>query len=140
MDWEVTVQMNGMGSSYLVTAPKYYEAKVKGLSRFLEEYQIPGRPYEFLTSKRELVQVKVKALEDRRRGTREAPGLTFYLDQVESLKKFIRTSETLDWDTKTRSVELLRDLVRTLKGDQYFEPDDSPYDPLAGQSVHGASE
>ncbi len=115
MDWEVTIRMGSSIGSYTVTAPKYYEAKIKGLSLFLVEFRIPGRPYEFLTSKKNLVEVGVRALEDRRRGAKEAPRLNFYLDQVDTLGKLIRLSE-LNREAKTKSIGLLYDLREVLVG------------------------
>jgi len=67
MEWIVTVRLADLEGQFPVEATTSYSAKAKALSRFLREYGIPGRPYEFLSGeKRHLVELNCKSEEDRR--------------------------------------------------------------------------
>ena len=114
MEWEVTVKMDTKEAVYILTAPKYYDARKKGLELFLREYKIPGRPWEYFSTKKGLIEVSVRSLQDRRK-ERETPQKDYYLDQVEYLRKSLRESE-LDSKTKGESTKLLLKLREVLSG------------------------
>ncbi len=115
MNWTVQIKLGRHVGSYSVTASKYYEAKIEALKLFLQEFKIPGKAYEFLTTKKDLVEVSVKSSEDRRMLTRETPTTDFYLSQVDMLIKSLRTGK-LDRSVKKKGVGILYDLREVLSG------------------------
>lgn len=73
LKWTVTVKMDSTEGVYEVEALRYYDAKVKGLTKFLDENNIPGRPYEYLSTKSGLVEIHVQCHIDRRLATEPYP-------------------------------------------------------------------
>ena len=66
--WTVYVKMEGVEGEYEVAAFKGYDARITGLAKFLEEQNIPGRPYEYLWGKkRGLIEVRLRKHGDKRR-------------------------------------------------------------------------
>ena len=115
MEWRVVVKFGNRESEYTVTADGYYDAKIGGLSRFLEENKIPGRPWEFLSSKKGLFEVSARGGVDKRALPKVPVTVQYYLEQVVKLKKMIRKGG-LDSDAKREAVRLLMKLEGVLSG------------------------
>ena len=110
MDWEVRVKANSKEAVYTLAAPRYYDARKKGVELFLKENKIPGSPWEYFTTKKGLVEASVRSLRDRRR---EIPEKEFYVEQVEYLRKLLRESK-LDSDVREKGTKLLIQLRKVL--------------------------
>ena len=116
MEWEVTVKMDTREAVYTLTAPRYYDARKTGLEMFLRENKIPGRSWEYFSTKKGLIEVSARSLQDRRK-EREAPEKEYYLEQVEYLRKALRESK-FDRDTKRKGTQLLLKLKGVLDGEK----------------------
>ena len=116
MDWVVTCKMNGLEATYdPIVADRYYDARVKGINQFLIENRIPGRPWEYISKKRGVIEVTVRTKEDSRKDPRRTYELDYFLEQAGKLKDQIRDS-TLSTTVKRESVKLLRNLREVLDG------------------------
>lgn len=115
MEWEVTVKFGSIESVYKVTAPRYHEARIEGLTLFLRENKIPGRPWEYLSSKKGMIEVKVRSLVDKRREPRQPMSVQYYLEQIARLRKMIR-EDSLSPNIKKEAVRLLIKLGEVLSG------------------------
>lgn len=113
---EVTLRYNGCEKTYSVESDTHYAARVEALGMFLEEFKIPGRPIEFLTRKKGLIEIGVRAAVDRRTLNREGPPpAQFYTEQVDRLRKWIRESNFPE-EKKVKATELLLELEKVLSG------------------------
>ncbi len=117
MEWVVTCKMGNLETTYdPIEAGRYYDARIKGLSRFLIDNRIPGRPWEYLSKKRGIIEVIVRTKEDSRKEPRRTYELDYFLEQSDKLKEQIRDSP-LDTSVKRESVKLLRNLGKVLSGE-----------------------
>lgn len=114
-NWEVTCRLDTARSVYAVSAARYYEAQIKGLRLFLEEYKIPGKPWEYLTTKKGVIEVSVALLKERKDGTRKALDVSFYYGQIDTLRRLIRTGDFRP-DVKKKAGLLLLKLKDVLSG------------------------
>lgn len=96
MDWTVTVRKGDLSGIYEVSAERYYQAKVAGITLFLKENKIPGKPYIYLTSKKNELEVEVKTKVDRRVGERPMSSNEYFMEQIDNLLTSIRTSNLVD--------------------------------------------
>lgn len=111
---EVTLRFNGHEKTYSIESDTHYAARVEALGRFLEEFKIPGRPIEYLTRKKGLIEIGVRAAVDRRTLNKEGPPpAQFYTEQVDRLRKGIRES-TFPEKVKIRATKLLLELEGVL--------------------------
>ena len=110
---EVTLKFNGCERTYPIEADSYYAAKIEALGLFLEEFKIPGKPFEYLTRKKGLIEITARSAVDRRTFSREGPQPQFYTEQVEKLRKWIREG-SLPEKTKTKATKLLLQLGEVL--------------------------
>jgi hypothetical protein len=69
--WLVTCSFQKYEKTYPVTAKSYYKARVTALYLFLQEFSIPGRPWEFVTSKKGVISYTVRST-SRRKGISES--------------------------------------------------------------------
>ena len=116
LEWVVTCKMNGLERVYDITADRYYGAKIKAVSQFLVENRIPGRPWEYLSGKRGLIEVSVQSKNDSRKEPRRTYELDYFLEQAVRLKEQVRDSKLSD-ATKKDAVRLLRNLRAVLNGE-----------------------
>ena len=89
---EVSLRFSTYEKSYSIESDTHYGARVIALGKFLEEFKIPGKPVEFLTKKKGLIEITVRSEMDGRTADRSEPSTEFYLGKVESLRKQIRES------------------------------------------------
>lgn len=112
---EVTLRYNGYEKSYPIEADSHYAARMEALGKFLEEFKIPGRPVEYLTRKKGLIEINVRSAVDRRTFTRDGPPTSFYTEQVGRLRKWVREGNFPD-ETKAKATRLLLKLGEVLGG------------------------
>lgn len=62
----VTCSFQTYQKSYPVTAKSYYKARVTALQLFLSEFNIPGRPWEYVTTKRGVIYFTVQSMAPRK--------------------------------------------------------------------------
>ena len=113
MNWEVRIEADGfVPSIYIVEAPKYGEAKIVAINKFMEDNNIIGTPNQFI--KNNVLSINVRNQKDCRKERLEHPP-EFYLEQVERLRRFIRLSK-LPVDTKKKTTSLLLKVRKELSG------------------------
>lgn len=113
---EVTLRYNGYEKTYSIESESHYSARMEALGKFLEEFGIPGRPVEYLTRRKGLIDITVRSAVDRRTFTKEGlPPVEFYTSQVDRLRKLIRESEFPE-TTKVRVTKLLLRVSEVLSG------------------------
>jgi len=112
---EVTLRYGEYDKTYPIEADSYYAAKMEALGKFLEEFKIPGKPFEYLTRKKGLIEITARSSVDRRTFSREGPQPQFYTEQVERLRKWIREGD-LPETTKVKATKLLLRLGEVLGG------------------------
>ena len=110
---EVTLRYNGNEKTYPIEADTHYAARVEALNKFLEDFKIPGKPVEYLTIKKGLIEITVRSAIDRRTFTREGPPASFYTEQVEKMRKWVREGD-LPEGTKVKATKLLLKLEEVL--------------------------
>ena len=113
MEYKVSVKYGNLGAEYTVSASGYYDARVKGLTLFLEENRLPGAPWEYLSVKRGVIEVSANASVDGRKTPEQPVSVPYYLEQVTKLKGIVRKNG-LDEDTKREVVGLLIKLEEVL--------------------------
>lgn len=113
---EVTLRFQDIEKTYTIEADSHYLARVAALDRFLEEYKIPGRPVDYITGSRKgLIEMAVKSAVDRRTlGRGYEPEESFYTDQVEKLRRYVRESRLVPEDKKVEATKLLLELEEVL--------------------------
>lgn len=93
-DWSVTCSFDGHVNTYAVSAVTFYEARVSALHLFLKEFKIPGRPWEYVTRKKNVIDVQVSSLQPRKgTGAKKELPITFYYQQIDILRKLIRMGD-----------------------------------------------
>lgn len=107
MDWTVIVKKDSLSGTYEVSAERYYQAKVAGITLFLKENKIPGKPYLYLTAKKNELEVEVRTKVDRRVGERPLSSNEYFMEQIDNLLTSIRTS-TLGDKCKDTASEFLQ--------------------------------
>jgi len=112
---EVTLRYDGYEKMYPIEADTHYGARIEALGKFLDEFKIPGRPVEFLTKKKGLIEIEVRSAVDRRTLTKEGPIPQFYSEQVERLRGWIREGDFPE-ETKVKATKLLLKLGEVLSG------------------------
>ena len=91
--WTVDVALGPYQGVYKVSASRYYDAKSRALEMFLEEFKVPGKPYEYLSTKRLLVSIEVKSETDRRTGTKAVVDSKALVGQLGNLKDLVNWSD-----------------------------------------------
>lgn len=112
---EVTLRFDGYEKTYSIEAESHYDARMQALGKFLEEFKIPGRPVEFLTRKKGLIEITVRSAVDRRTFSREGPPPQFYTEQVDRLRRWIGKGDFPEV-TKVKATKLLLKLGEVLSG------------------------
>ena len=106
---EVTLRYGKFEKTYPIEADSHYTARMEALTRFLEEFKIPGRPVEYLTKKKGLIEITVRSEVDRRTIPRDGPSPLFYVEQTIKFKRWVREGD-LPKSKKTAAVKLLLQL------------------------------
>jgi len=114
LDWIVTVRKDDIEKSYEVTEDRYYSAKVEGISRFLDETKTPGRPWEYISRKRGILEVVVKEKVPTTKVS-TSPTIQFYQEKTVEFRKLVREGP-LDEDTKLKASGLLLQLQEVFNG------------------------
>ena len=110
---EVTLRHNSNEKTYPIESDTHYSARMEALGLFLEEFKIPGRPVEFLTTKKGLIGIEVRSAVDRRTFNKEGPTTQFYVEQVSKLRRWVRES-TFPENKKVKATRLLLKLEGVL--------------------------
>ena len=106
MEYEVLVAFNGHSKEYLVEAESHYNARIQALERFLPEFKIPGSPVDYVTRKKDVIEMSVRKVLDRRKIPKTYPQTDFYVEHINKLRKWIREGE-LPADKKRKITALL---------------------------------
>jgi hypothetical protein len=106
-EWEVTIRMDGSKGVYKVVADRYYDVKSRALAQFVQEFKIPIKPYQFLTTKKHLVDISTRTLHDRRVGVRDVSPIEFYIQGIEDLRKAILFAESIPEVARNSSAKFL---------------------------------
>ena len=106
---EVTLRYGTVEKTYPIESDNHYSARVEALAKFLEEFKIPGRPVEYLTTKKGSIEISVKSAVDRRTIPRDGPSPLFYIEQTIRLKRWVREGD-LPGSKKTKATKLLLQL------------------------------
>jgi len=112
---DVTLRYGSNEKTYQIESDTHYGARVVALGMFLEEFKIPGRPVEYVTRKKGLIEITVRSAVDRRTFGRDEAQPEFYVEQVERLRQWVREGP-LSEGKKVKATELLLDLVEVLGG------------------------
>ena len=99
--------MEDLAGTYDVSADRYYQAKSAAVALFLKEFQIPGKPYIFLTQRKHDLEITVKSKSDHRVGIRPLTTNEYFMEQIDNLLTSLRTSP-LKQKTITKSSSLLQ--------------------------------
>lgn len=69
LGWTVVIKRGKAEGVYKVKGPSRYTALTQGITLFLKENKLPGKPYEYLPGKTRSVDVEVSARchQDKRR-------------------------------------------------------------------------
>lgn len=110
---EVTLKYDGCEKSYPIEADTHYAARIEALGKFLEDFKIPGSPVEYLTRKKGLIEITVRSAVDRRTFTREGPPASFYTEQVEKMRRWVREGDFPE-EIKVKATKLLLKLGEVL--------------------------
>lgn len=110
---EVTLRHNGNERTYPIESETHYAARMSALGLFLEEFKIPGRPVEYLTTKKGVIGIEVKSAVDRRTFSKEGPTTQFYAEQVSKLRRWVRESSFPE-EKKVEATRLLLKLEGVL--------------------------
>ena len=92
MDWTVTIKIEGNEKTYSVKNCGVYEAKKTALELFLKEFNIPGRSYSYIVSKRFLSNIKVVEDPEYARASNPINSRDILLDKVDRLREDLRLS------------------------------------------------
>jgi len=115
---EVILDSGEHTKTYQVDTDTHYAARAEALKQFLEEFKYPGRPVDYIGGRRKgLINISVKTAIDRR--TLERPNTDdgqYFLEQIERLRKYVRTSEILKDRNRAKATELLLKLEEVLSG------------------------
>jgi len=106
---EVTLRYGEIEKTYPIESDNHYAARMEALSKFLVEFKIPGRPVEYLTTKKGQIEISVKSAIDKRTIPRDGPSPLFYSGQVVKLRRWVREGD-LPRRKKTKATELLLQL------------------------------
>ena len=82
--WIVTCTFQSNTKSYPVVGKSFYQARVGALALFLKDFNIPGRPWEYVTSKSGLIRLEVKSLLPRK-GSGVFPSFKEHFQDIASL-------------------------------------------------------
>lgn len=94
MKFFVTCTLEDMEASFDLDRERYYDARIEGLRLFMEKFKIPGTPTQYLSSKKGLIKVIVRSLDDRRKPIpTEILTLDFFIERLDVLRELFRTSE-----------------------------------------------
>ena len=113
---EVTLRYNGYEKTYPIEADSHYAARMEALGKFLEEFKIPGRPVEYLTKKKGLIEIQVRSSVDRRTLPKDGPSTSFYVEQVDRLRRWVREGD-LPKGVKVKATKLLLELSGVFSGE-----------------------
>jgi len=115
---EVTLNFESTEKTYQVDTNTHYEARVEALSRFLEDYKIQGRPVDYIVGRfKGIIGMTVRSSVDKRTLSKNSePGEAFVLEQVERLRRHVRTSTFLSDKSKSKATKLLLQLEEVLSG------------------------
>lgn len=108
-DWMVSCKFEGYTNTYAISTATYYGARVRALKLFLKEFKIPGRPWEYVTRKKNVIDVQVASLQPRKgTGAKKELPVTFYYQQIDILRKLIRTGDFTSTQKKVAGALLLQ--------------------------------
>lgn len=80
--WIVTCTFQSNTKSYPVEGKSFYNARVNSLALFLAEFNIPGRPWEYVTSKSGVIRLEVKSMLPRKGTTVSTFSEDYYLQTL----------------------------------------------------------
>ena len=113
MEYRVNVTFNSYSKQYLIEAEGHYNARIQALEKFLPEFKIPGSPVDYVTRKKDVIEISVKKLLDRRKIPKVYPQANFYIEHVSKLRQWIREGE-LPEEKKRKVTKLLLEVGEVL--------------------------
>jgi hypothetical protein len=67
VDWDVQIKQDRHTKSYKISASKSYRARAEAIDKFINEFHLPGRPYEYISGDRKgVLEVSVRCDVDSR--------------------------------------------------------------------------
>ena len=92
-NWQINCHVGKFDGTYPISAKTYYEARKRAVALFLKEFKLPGRPWEYLTTKKGAIDIQAVSLQPRKDVPVKILDVTFYQQQVDALRKLIRTGD-----------------------------------------------
>jgi hypothetical protein len=80
--WIVTCTFQLYTKSYPVEGKSFYQARVNALALFLKEFNIPGRPWEYVTTRKGVIDYTVRSMLPRKGVTESTFSETDYLREL----------------------------------------------------------
>jgi len=112
---EVTIRYGLLVRTYELEADSPYRAKLTALNLFLTENGIPGRPVDYLTRKRHLIEVSCRSSHDGRKDRHDVPVTAYSEYLLEQLQKTIGRRDDLPAKKKTKATDLVLKLQEVLQ-------------------------